>query len=128
MKITEKKELTMNRTILGALFGIVMISSALLGQSTVSGTVTDADGNPMISYDFGPQTDDISYGRNPDGSDTWEYFLIPTPGESNVIENLPPGPFSLIYPENNDTLVIDLNNLNDSTVFFLGRKCRSRWR
>jgi len=79
--------------------------------------IADADGNPMISHDFGPQTDDISYGRNPDGSDTWEYFLIPTPGESNVIENLPPGPFSLIYPENNDTLVIDLNNLNDSTVF-----------
>jgi len=26
MKITEKKELTMNRMILGALFGIVMIS------------------------------------------------------------------------------------------------------
>jgi hypothetical protein len=47
MKITEKKELTMNRTILGALFGIIMISSALLGQSTVSGTVTDADGNAL---------------------------------------------------------------------------------
>ena len=36
--------------------------------------IADADGNPMISYDFGPQTDDVSYGRNPDGSDTWEYF------------------------------------------------------
>ena len=79
--------------------------------------IADVDGNPIISYDFGPQTDDISYGRNPDGSDTWEYFSVPTPGESNVIENSPPGPFSLIYPENNDTLVIDLNNLNDSTVF-----------
>ena len=47
MKITEKKELTMNRTILGALFGIVMISSALFGQGTVSGTVTDADGDAL---------------------------------------------------------------------------------
>ena len=47
MKITEKKELNMNRTILGALFGIVMISSALFGQGTVSGTVTDADGNAL---------------------------------------------------------------------------------
>ena len=47
MKITEKKELTMNRMILGALFGIVMISSALFGQGTVSGTVTDADGNAL---------------------------------------------------------------------------------
>ena len=37
----------MNRMILGALFGIVMISSALFGQGTVSGTVTDADGNAL---------------------------------------------------------------------------------
>ena len=37
----------MNRTILGALFGIVMISSALFGQGTVSGSVTDADGNAL---------------------------------------------------------------------------------
>ena len=38
--------------------------------------IADADGNPMISYDFGPQTDDVSYGRNPDGSDTWEYLSL----------------------------------------------------
>ena len=37
----------MNRMILGALFGILMISSALFGQGTVSGTVTDADGNAL---------------------------------------------------------------------------------
>ena len=79
--------------------------------------IADADGNPMISYDFGPQTDDISYGRNPDGSDTWEYFPIPTPGESNVTENSPPGPFSLIYPEAYDTLSINLENQDDSTNF-----------
>ena len=79
--------------------------------------IADADGSPLISYDFGPQTDDISYGRNPDGSDTWEYFSIPSPGQSNVIENLPPGPFYLLSPENNDTLVIDLDNQNDSIIF-----------
>ena len=79
--------------------------------------IADADGNPMISYDFGPQTDDISYGRNPDGSDTWEYFSSPTPGASNMIENSPPGPFSILYPEYNDTLVINLENQNDITNF-----------
>ena len=47
MKVTKKKELTMNRTILGALLGIIMISGAVLGQGTVSGTVTDADGNAL---------------------------------------------------------------------------------
>ena len=79
--------------------------------------IADADGSPLISYDFGPQTDDISYGRNPDGSDTWEYFSIPNPGQSNVIENSPPGPFYLLSPEDNDTLVIDLENQNDSIIF-----------
>jgi len=49
--------------------------------------IADSDGNPMISYDFGPQTDDISYGRNPDGSDIWEYFSIPTPGTTNENTN-----------------------------------------
>ena len=44
MKITEKKELTMNRSILGALVGIIMISGALFGQGTISGSVSDADG------------------------------------------------------------------------------------
>ena len=47
MKITEKKELTMNRSILGALFGIIMISGALFGQGNISGSVTDADGNAL---------------------------------------------------------------------------------
>ena len=82
--------------------------------------IANADGNPMISFDFGPQNDDISYGRNPDGSENWEYFSIPTPGQSNVIENSPPGAFVLTYPENNDTLVIDINNLSDSTMFSWG--------
>jgi len=46
--------------------------------------IADADGNPMISYAFGSQTDDVSYGPNPDGSETWEYFSIPTPGAPNI--------------------------------------------
>lgn len=32
---------------------------------------------------FGPQSDDISYGRQPDGNDTFVYFDSPTPGTSN---------------------------------------------
>ena len=46
--------------------------------------IADANGNPIISYDFGPQTDDISYGRFPDGSESWTYFSSPTPGTSNI--------------------------------------------
>ena len=37
----------MNRSILGALIGIIMISGALFGQGTISGSVSDADGNAL---------------------------------------------------------------------------------
>ena len=37
----------MNRSILGALVGIIMISGALFGQGTISGSVSDADGNAL---------------------------------------------------------------------------------
>jgi len=74
--------------------------------------IADADGNPMISYDFGPQTDDVSYGRNPDGSDMWEYFSIPTPGTTNEIIGCADGEVELwneCYSVNNTT-DLDLSN------------------
>ena len=37
----------MNRSILGALVGIIMISGALFGQGSISGSVSDADGNAL---------------------------------------------------------------------------------
>ena len=45
--------------------------------------VADEIGNTIISHDFISQEDDISYGRNPDGSQMWEHFINPTPGFSN---------------------------------------------
>ena len=46
--------------------------------------LTDVDGTTILdSLTFGVQTADISYGRLPDGSETWEFFTIPTPGASN---------------------------------------------
>ena len=74
--------------------------------------IADADGNPMISYDFGSQADDISYGRNPDGSDTWEYFSIPTPGTTNEIVGCADGEVELwneCYSIDNTT-DLDLSN------------------
>ncbi|MDY6875009.1 MAG: CotH kinase family protein [Chloroflexota bacterium] len=38
---------------------------------------------PLDSVVFGPQQEDISYGRQPDGSDTWNFLDPPTPGASN---------------------------------------------
>ena len=45
--------------------------------------IADADGNPVISYNFGPQTDDISFGRISDGDEEW-VFMNPTPGATNT--------------------------------------------
>ena len=77
--------------------------------------IADADGNPMIRYDFGSQTDDVSYGRYPDGSDFWE-TMHPTPGQSNMT-NASPGDFSLIFPLESDTLTTALVNQSDSLIF-----------
>jgi hypothetical protein len=44
----------------------------------------DAHGNvPLDTIVFGPQLEDISYGRRPDGMDTWDFLDPPTPGASN---------------------------------------------
>jgi len=46
---------------------------------------TLAAGNSAIdSLTFGTQSDDISYGRYPDGADNWMYFDVPTPGATNI--------------------------------------------
>ncbi len=44
----------------------------------------DVDGiTPIDTVSFGPQASDISWGRSVDGGDTWESFLVPTPGQPN---------------------------------------------
>ena len=44
-----------------------------------------AAGNELIdSIVFDVQSDDVSYGRLPDGGDTWQFFDNPTPGTSNA--------------------------------------------
>jgi hypothetical protein len=46
--------------------------------------VADSEGNTVAFLDFTAQEDDISYGRVPDGGETWENLSNPTPGLSNV--------------------------------------------
>lgn len=43
----------------------------------------DVDGTLIDSVVFGPQLTDISYGRWPNGTGTWQYMAQPTPGVSN---------------------------------------------
>jgi hypothetical protein len=47
--------------------------------------VTDSDTLFLDSLTFIEQVTDISSGRYPDGSATWQSFSIPTPGDSNSI-------------------------------------------
>ncbi|HSW01458.1 MAG TPA: lamin tail domain-containing protein [Sedimentisphaerales bacterium] len=52
------------------------------GGETVA--LYDRDGASLIdSVTFGPQRTDISYGRIPNGSDSWMLLAIPTPGAQN---------------------------------------------
>ena len=45
---------------------------------------TDANQNmPIDTLHFGPQIDDISYGRTQDGADAWIFYNDPTPGRGN---------------------------------------------
>lgn len=43
-----------------------------------------ADGSQIDQVTFGNQMDNVSYGRYPDGGNSWQYFAIPTCGESNA--------------------------------------------
>jgi hypothetical protein len=50
--------------------------------------IEDSDGNVVINYSFSSQETDISYGRVFDGSNTWGTFSNPSPGYSNVSQEL----------------------------------------
>lgn len=44
----------------------------------------DKDGATLLdSVQFGPQTEDVSYGRSADGGGSWQTFASPTPGLPN---------------------------------------------
>lgn len=44
---------------------------------------------PIDTLSFTLQKADTSYGRTPDGGDTWRFFSTPTPGQSNVANAVP---------------------------------------
>jgi hypothetical protein len=48
-----------------------------------------ADGRPVDYVTFGPQSEDISMGRFPDGNGTLEFMVRPSPGTNNLF-NSPP--------------------------------------
>jgi len=56
--------------------------------------IADSSGNTVVYMEFNEQTEDISFGRMPDGGDTWQYFDPPSPGESNEASG---GDYTAIY-------------------------------
>jgi hypothetical protein len=52
---------------------------------TQAGGVTGRD-----YYDYGPQIDDVSEGRIPDGTANWDFFYTPTQAAANTCAGVPP--------------------------------------
>lgn len=63
--------------------GILHVKLKLSGSGEQIGLFA-TDGVTLIdTLSYGEQTTDVSYGRNPDGSNFWELFAAPTPGATN---------------------------------------------
>jgi len=71
----------------------ILHTSFKLGSGGDDITLVETDGRTIINeLTYGPQTTDVSKGRNPDGSENWQSYSTPTIGISNSggTTNLPP--------------------------------------
>ena len=63
--------------------GVTHVDFALSGGGEAIGLAM-SDGRTLIdSYTYGPQQTDVSFGRSPDGGDTWKTMDTATPGAPN---------------------------------------------
>ena len=72
--------------------GVLHVNFSLSGGGEAIGLFNSDGITEIASLTYEPQQTDYSYGRNPDGSDTWMIFGSSTPGASNsgAVTNLPP--------------------------------------
>ncbi len=79
--------------------------------------------SPIDTLTFGPQTTDISYGRNPDGGPVWQFFDLPTPGAGNLTGAIDDWMYSserlLIFPNPCSSGEIYFNRLVSFRLFDL---------
>ena len=88
-----------------------MHTSFKLGKSGEDIGLFDVNGSLVDGFSFGGQTTDVSYGRTPDGNDTWTFFYggdispnAPNPGSgSGPVQGL----FINEFMADNDTIVAD---------------------
>ncbi len=72
-----------------------------LGASGEQIALVNSSLQVMDSLTFGSQSADVAYGRYPDGTDSFGFLTLPTPGEANRLPaNLPPVVFSTAYSPN----------------------------
>ncbi|OQY29558.1 MAG: hypothetical protein B6244_03370 [Candidatus Cloacimonetes bacterium 4572_55] len=96
--------------------GILHVELKLSGSGEAVGLVAP-DGTTVIdSLTYGEQTDDVSYGRIPDGSDTWEPIYTPTPGQANQGGEPPIILYINEFMASNETCCPDENSEYDDWV------------
>ena len=83
---------------------------------------SEATGFSVIdSYEYGPQTTDISEGRDPDAGMDWIFYAYPTPGISNSLSSAisPQTPVSgiTVFPNPSNQKVVYLTKVSDYRVF-----------
>ena len=69
------------------------------------------------SVTFGPQAQDVSYGRNPDGGTMWQTFLPSTPGYSNAAITLPEVEDLVISIEEDSTVHLSWSPLPSAQLY-----------
>jgi len=94
--------------------GILHLDDVKLSGGGEQIGLTDTDGTTILdSLTYGDQTTDVSYGRVPDGEDTWAYFgfgydSMPTPGAANGSGDVPEAIFVINeFLASNDTTYAD---------------------
>ncbi|MFC2084189.1 CotH kinase family protein [Bacteroidota bacterium] len=80
------------------------------------------DQTPVDTLSYSEQITDISFGRNPDGSDKWTFFNTSTPGTFNNpegFENIVPNPeFSIQGGFYNNPQTLEITSLLDSVHIY----------
>jgi hypothetical protein len=66
----------------------------------------DAELNEIDKVLYGPQTTDVSQGRVPDGTDSFEFFELPTPAIANPSGGPPIAAVTTLVPEDADKRVL----------------------
>jgi len=92
-----------------------------LGASGEEIGLYDSDGVSEIdSIIFGAQYADVSYGRYPDGADSWDHMATPTPGSANGSHSAPPvitdTAHSPAWPTGGDAVWVTTTVTDDGSV------------